>query len=477
MARYVRIATPLSPTSRHRHGVGWLIVAGIAITVILRDWNLLAWSGQAMLNRVLYVVPITPALVMLAEKALTRRRSSVAGSRAGQVYLLLVSCFVLAIVFSRVAGNWLTTGGQTYMYVLLVQMVATAYAGFAYATSPREAAWLLERIAWLTAILSTLSVGLLLVGRYTGESFWGQGSASSVVFGAPNWGVQAFLVFGICWFGVQLLTIRRPGRSAAIGLALCAYDFVALAKPTVFSLVGAFCVALVLLFVVSRPTRSLAARRGTATVALGLATSVGLNLVTSGKLLRYAADRYLHLAAADSNAETAAGILNAAATGRTTRIWPQVWERFAESPWIGGGFGQTFVVDSSGLAYSTHSGYLELLVGAGIIGILPVVIGHLWWLARVLPSLRDRRIALIQVALISYVVGVMVNLAGDVTAYYWSPMLMYALALGISMRLAVGARRESKAQLEARSTVPTLTPLPPTATASQQVDGPRARER
>ncbi|MBN1460294.1 MAG: hypothetical protein JXA57_12220 [Armatimonadetes bacterium] len=418
--------------------LGWLIIVCMAITVVLRDWNLWVWTLPVPGTFwVLLVVPVLPALLVLATSTFGRSIGP-SSFRLGTLPVLLAVWLAFVLFFSKTAGG---ITSRSNVVALAVGMMAMTYAGYRCAASVERAIWLLDRLAWLTAALSTLSLLLLFVGRYhAAGGFWGSGSGPQTVFGAANGGVQVFLIFGCCWFGVQLLGLQKRPLSASLGLVLCAYDFLALTKSTVFSLVGGFLVATVLLLFVSQPVRSRVSRRALAVLLLAGVGLYGLNRVSSGRILAYAGDRYLHLESVDLSGIGTIGLLNSSSTGRTTIIWPAVWERFLESPWFGGGFGQVFRYDAS-VSVPTHNGFLELLMGVGAVGVLPVFIGHVWWLKTVLPSLRNQRVALVQVALLSYVAAEMVSLVGGVYAY-WSPLLMYALALGVSMRLAVENSRK-----------------------------------
>jgi O-antigen ligase len=112
---------------------------------------------------------------------------------------------------------------------------------------------------------------------------------------------------------------------------------------------------------------------------------------------------------------------------------------------LGCGFNQDFGFGSSGIL-PIHNAYLDVLVGVGLFGTLPVLLGFVHWLKEVWRGIRKLENIPILVPCLGYAVCFLACNCGDLLRYFHTPMLLFGLVVGVSMKVAVLLPEQSQSR-------------------------------
>ncbi len=298
--------------------------------------------------------------------------------------------------------------------------------------------WLMRPYAVGTACACGFALLSILTGRAdaainTSMSHIAPGNESSAAL--PNWGTEAFLMFGYCWFLTRTLAERRLASWNTAGLVACCELWLHLIKSTVFGIIPTTMVVVLLMVRKGKRTQMLVS----VAVALGVVVAGAMvaNTLSHGalgdRLAEYVARRFFHVESLRQTGLSIWELMASASAGRLTVIWPEALERFSESFLVGCGFNQEFGAEG----FPIHNAYLDVLVGVGLLGSLPIVLGFVRWFRVVGRALRLPENTLILVPCVAYVVAILAIEFGDLLRYYSTPLIFLGFVLGIAMKVAL----------------------------------------
>jgi O-antigen ligase len=332
-------------------------------------------------------------------------------------------------------------GQQVGAYLAFALVVVWALAGFRFTRRREDAAWLLHPLAVGAACLCAVSLVSIVSGRAevaVSTPLPGSAQASEISYALPNWGVEGVLLFGYCWFLARTLTRGRLFSWPTVGLLACGELWAHLTKSTIFAIIPATLVILLLLVRKGKRSRVLVSMA----VILGLVAAGAMiaNTLSHGvladRVTDYLAQRFFHVESLRRTGGSLNDVAVTASAQRLNRIWPEALQRFAASPVFGCGFNQDFSEEFD-YFIPIHNAYLDVLVGVGLIGALPVVLAFLRWVSTVRKGLRLPENAPILVPCLGYAVCFCAINAGDLLRYFFAPMMLFGLILGITMKIAL----------------------------------------
>jgi len=124
--------------------------------------------------------------------------------------------------------------------------------------------------------------------------------------------------------------------------------------------------------------------------------------------------------------------------GGRFELWEKLFDEIREDCIFGSGFGQGMLIRDNEIV-SLHNGYLELLLGSGILGCVSVAIGLILWLRRILMSMRDSTYVRCQAACVAYLCAVAVYNVGGSIFVFTSPLIFVFMVCGAAAGAAGGA--------------------------------------
>jgi O-antigen ligase len=354
---------------------------------------------------------------------------------------LYVSWFFVAVLL-ELAWNGpyaVSMGHQIRAYVSFAQTVIWAFAGYRFSQARGDAAWLLRRFAAAAACICVVPFFFIATGQAKIEFTPELLQLSETVARVPNWGVESFLLFGYCWCLTHTLLGRRLFSWSTLGLLACCELWAHMVKCTIFAIIP---VTLGIIGLLLHRTGRMS--RGLAYVAavFGLLVIGALiaNMRSNGELLDrfldYIAIRILHVESLQRIAPSVTETVKAASASRLGYLWPEALERFAASPVVGCGFNQE-IPEPGGGTVPVHSAYLDVLVGVGLFGTLPVVLAFLRWFGAVWRAIRLPENLPILVPCLGYAVAYLAVVLGEVLRDFYTPTMFIGLVLGIAMKVAL----------------------------------------
>lgn len=445
----------LHPGNPGPNRLGVWVTGLLFVTCLFIDWRV----AQFMPGKVrTYLTPCATLLWPLllgAEGVFGRgRRRAVQEQRAMDLFFLCAIWFVVAIVCELLfhSGAYgVPLSDQSGAYLSFAQVIAWSWAGYHVVQSRKDALWLLKRFAAGMAVLCALSWILLLTGHGDVARYAADGSlkdsadvAADAVIRAPNWGVQGFLLFGYCWFLSSTLLSSRWFSWPFLGLLACCELWAQMTKMTIFGIFfGTVFITLLVVIRVPKNRRNIS-RLIIVPAALSLST-IGVLIATSEagtdrieKVSDYIAQRYFHIPSLNLKGATVANLVISGSTGRMDYIWPQAIKRFESSPLFGCGFNQNFRAGGLDVQYlPIHNAYLDLLVGVGLFGSLPVLLALLLWSRIVWKAIRLPANILVLVPSIGYAVCFFCVNMGDMLRYFYTPIMFFGLMLGIAVKVSL----------------------------------------
>ena len=160
---------------------------------------------------------------------------------------------------------------------------------------------------------------------------------------------------------------------------------------------------------------------------------------------KYVAKRIFRVESIDNIGSSFDEISLAGSSGRVEYIWPEAISRFLSSSFLGSGFNQDFNM-LGGFVIPIHNMYLDILVGVGMFGSLPVLLVFFWWFRTIWKSIYFSENTLLLVSSLSYVISFCAIGFGDLLRYYHTPMMFFGLILGISLKVALLPQNQDTAK-------------------------------
>lgn len=419
-------------------------IASIFSLFLVFDWRtkMIEFIPSAIRWYILPPMTLLPFLLIMEPLAAQRHRASPYERGALAVFLFYVFWIASAIFLELIASthNQISMYDQRDAYMSFAELVAWALLGYYFTTCREDAEWLLHRIALATACICAYAYVPIAMGKSSLSLYDKSGeqieTLSLTGIAPPNWGVQAFLLFGYCWFLTQALLPGRRDIRSIIGLSVCCVLWIQMTKSTVFGLLLGTLTIIGLLLrnttmkwqVLVKPVISLAA------VAVGLVIIISfVNGDFIERVNNYVAQRFFKVETLQFRGQSFNDIAATASTGRMEIIWPQAIDRFKRDPLFGCGFNQRFETPPVPI----HNAYLDILLGVGVFGALPFLLGFGWWFATVWKALRQPQNIPLLVPCLGFTACFCAINCGDLLRYFYLPILFFGLMLGISMKVAI----------------------------------------
>lgn len=368
-------------------------------------------------------LPIVVSILLLA--FMPRVERTMAEQRVRSRLVSLIWVYLGAVVIERLVPSSLDTRPSWTVYAFATSFPLWVLIGFRLAASERAVQKLSGQLGWwaaASAVLFTFAENML---GYDG------------LYGWNWWPVRLAMLFGFSVYVFRLLTKKGWGLTAAcIGIASVSTQIlVPFQKPVVWAALWTGSAVMILL----AHNRGMRMRRVTAVAAALLIGAVFVyrsDVSDGGLVARYVGivERdWLHLDARQTDPEMGEAIR--LASGGRDVIWANAAPRFFSSPLIGTGLMQ---IDDEA-AVHVHSYFIDLVLGVGLLGALPVfaVIGM--WLAALMRTGTRARSASDAIPLAAYAVGVgAYGLVGNFTSFLL-PGILAAICIGASLRLSAAA--------------------------------------
>lgn len=384
--RYLIVkASPVSPATARRWSldalidsflVVWLFIAtGALIPLLVKGDAPHMTDDDRALLRIIYTLPPTVIAPLLI---LSRINAMILLLLRNPILLLTIFWVWLSVLWSLEPEITLRRGLGLTVFTLLA----------CYLTLRHDFDWVLEKIAWICLFLLATSIFFVLFLPHLG--IMPDGGSLRGVYTHKN-GMGAFLVLAIAVLPPAIaahLVNRKIGLIALFGAVLLLVP-VNSATALVVGLVVLTAYAFLFGW-------RLSARIGVTVTLFGLS-------ILSLLVLTVVANIDLIFAALGRDASL---------TGRTD-LWRFIWSMIEQRPFFGYGYGAfwdfpTFVqygLDAFGWGRpipQAHNGYLELLLGLGVVGLalFSIFIGSLVARAMAAFGHKDSQVAVLALALI-----------------------------------------------------------------------------
>jgi O-antigen ligase len=322
-----------------------------------------------------------------------------------------------------------------------ISVISTLWSVFPAWTLYKSLEYLVD-VALLAAVLATVCsareyanlfnftwalYGLLLVSVWLGALVWPQQALQADVglLGVQLYGVLPAVdansvgEYGAILALVSLSRLFLPshGKSDRLWYGLiCTFGLTALVLSQTRSAIGGFVVGaiLVLLFSRGKGLTMLALSGAAGLISIGGVGSLLWKFLLRGQSLE----------------------LFGSLSGRL-KWWEFGWEQILKSPWLGFGAytGRFAVLAKLGEleGSSVHNTFLEVVVGVGIVGLIPVLVALLgtWW--SLIRSLRNRSLGSLEKAVAVEALGVLAAISVRslfTTHLIWHPSLQFLVVLG-----------------------------------------------
>ncbi len=429
----------------------WVLVAlTFLVSLALHDWPRGFQVRNLISSFALPAFTIIAPLYSLVDRANWTQRACTVQAMVAPRFILLLLWFAIAICLQLLFESpyAVPASAQKGAYVSCAQLLSWTIAGYCVVERRQQGMWLLHRLAVGMACISGLVLFLIVIGQWEVLSY---ATPEYVELAAPiapkglfgntlMWGVQGFLLFGYCWFLTLTLTHARWLTWSAVGLFASSVLWLLMEKATIFG-ISAGTVAIVVTLLLCKGYWKRVMLRGAVSLGVVVVVFMVLDADSQGRL-SYRVSNYLaakffrvkELSLVTFSARSAV----TASTLRMDVIWPKAIERFEASPWCGSGFNQNFVEHFTFSTYvPIHNAYLDILVGVGIVGTLPVLLAFLWWLKTVGKAVRQPENMLLLLPCFGYSICFCVMNAGDLLRYFYTPIMLFGLIVGISMKIAL----------------------------------------
>jgi len=429
MSRTIRLAQEVNTTngsidSKFRT-FAWTAIIGCMTMAILREGM---WFSSDILMKIGYasVIGVGPVVIVSAYVYIAEewRRGL---KKPETAFVLLLGMFLVAVSLARLAGNY-NASPPLRLYLVLFQAPLWGWVLYHCVDSKAKAVWLFDRLAFVIALINVVSLTL---------GIWGLGGHGSSI-GVARWPIFLLFIFGYLWYLSKWLSSVGLNVRALVGTVVCGLEVMnPLVKPVFISAAVATCVLIVIQTAAAKNwkllKRSLCA---VCAVVVIICVAFVINPKGMTEWTEKVRTRLFH--AEKGGLEGDVGDVIRSMAGGRFELWEGLYDRVRENYILGSGFGQAMLIRNNELV-SLHNGYLELLLGAGILGCVSVALGLMLWLRRILGSMRDNTYVGYQATCIAYLCAVAVYNTGGSIFVFTSPLIFVFMVCGAAAGAAGGA--------------------------------------
>ena len=404
---------------------GWTAIIGCMTIAILREG---IWFSNDILMKMGYasVIGVGPVVIVSACVYVTDkwRRGS---KKPGSAFVMLLGMFLAAVLLARLGGSS-NTSPPLRLYLVLFQAPLWGLVLSLCVDSRAKAEWLFDRLAFVIAVISVVSLLMRVAG------LGGRGS----IIGIVRWPIFLLFTFGYLWYLSKWIGGVGLSARALVGVVVCGLEVMnPLAKPLFISAVIASCVLIAILTMASGSREVL--KRSLCAICVVVVAISAAFVMNPGGMAVWTDEVQLRLFHAQTSEfrDDLGGAVRGLAGGRF-ELWEGLADEIRENYIFGSGFGQGMLIRGNQVV-SLHNGYLELLLGAGILGCVSVAIGLMLWLRRILTSMRDSTYVRCQAACVAYLCAVAVYNIGGSIFVFTSPLIFVFMVCGAAAGAAGGA--------------------------------------
>jgi len=385
------------------------------------------WTTGNLLPSIIYTVllPLVPVVAFLffaLQGSFSPRSLSRTETAKWLGIVIVIGIFWFMVLLERLIPSSSDTNPPWSFLLINMLLPAWVLVGFWLGAYPIQIEVFSRKLAMILAIASLI----ITIVSYTDLG----------MFGWNWWPIRLTFLFAYFWFFYEVIVREGPGWYGSLFGLFCASSQVIypLQKPIVYAAVIGTLLLLVLVII----RRDLIFKRFFRLVgllSLIIVIFISINIYTEGSFFGEKIDNII-TAWFHDNPEDFSGVditdtqsLNRI-MGNRIAIWQGVWYRFDESPLVGSGFHQ--LTTDSYLA-EIHSYFIDIILGVGFLGTLPIALGLLIWFFGLFGKKRATSPAWI-VPLSAFAISVIAyGFIGNFAIFY-TPSFLVPLAIGMTLR-------------------------------------------